>query len=604
MRTLSYLLELYRMLSPRERIELHALQALIIVASLCEVAGVLSIGPFVAMAMDESRIASSPVLSAVQSLSGISTPRGFVIAAGFSVLAILIASSAFSVIANWRLLLFGERFGAALSTRLFAHYLELDWLYHTQKHSGVLGSAIANDCTRVTKYLINPALQINSRIFVVLAFGAALVLLDPVATLGVSVLFVGLYGFLLFILRRRLLLLGQTTTTAYSMRFKTVAEAFGGIKDVLLLNRQAHFVDAFNRYANISAQSESQASMLGVLPKFAVELLAFGTIVSVILYVIITTDAGMGGAIPSLAVYAFAGFKLLPAFQQLYSASTLIRSNVASYTAIRDDLVAAETVVLTGGRSRDSGSRLPFEKELEFRGVSLAYPGKRKLALDDIDLKIPARSLVGLVGPSGSGKSTILDILLGLVPPSRGQVLADGVPIEPGNVKGWRTLLGYVPQSIFVADVSILENIAFGLPSDRIDRERAMHSARLANLEDLVTSLPDGIDTRIGERGVQLSGGQRQRIGIARALYSDPPVLVFDEATSALDGLTENSIMESIQALAGQKTIVLVAHRLSTVRDCDIIYFVQKGKLSGQGTYDELFTNNEQFRKMALAVAN
>ena len=274
-----------------------------------------------------------------------------------------------------------------------------------------------------------------------------------------------------------------------------------------------------------------------------------------------------------------------------------IRGNLSAFDAVRDDLRASSLTV--AGSSVPTGQRITPRSEIRFNNVVFSYPGKEEPALNDIDITIPVNGVIGLVGASGSGKSTAIDLLLGLIEPQQGGLFIDGKPLTEKNVRAWQNSVGFVPQSIFLADSSIRENIAFGLPPEAVDEEKVSRAVTMAHLDELLTELSQGLDTRVGERGVQLSGGQRQRIGIARALYHDADVLVLDEATSALDGITEKLIMDAIHDFAGKKTIIMIAHRLATVRQCDLIYLLQRGKIIDSGTYFELSERNEVFRRMA-----
>jgi HlyD family secretion protein len=309
----------------------------------------------------------------------------------------------------------------------------------------------------------------------------------------------------------------------------------------------------------------------------------------------------VGTILPVLSVYALAGFKLLPAFQQIYSSLSGMRGNMSAFEAIKGDLQASAIDESAKAKTaqQTSNTHLVPKTSIQLTNVTFAYPGKKKPALKNLDITIAANSVTGLVGSSGSGKSTAIDLVLGLMQPEQGQLLVDGKPIAQDNLRAWQNTLGFVPQSIFLADSSIRENIAFGLPEHEIDDQKVRCATKMAHLEELVQELPNGLGTRVGERGVQLSGGQRQRIGIARALYHDAEVLILDEATSALDGITEKLIMDAIHDFAGQKTIIMIAHRLGTVKQCDIIHLLEKGKLVGSGSYDELSVTNENFKRMA-----
>ncbi len=266
---------------------------------------------------------------------------------------------------------------------------------------------------------------------------------------------------------------------------------------------------------------------------------------------------------------------------------------------MREDLRASALVQHTARRPDQQQDNWVPRHSIRLEKVTFTYPGKQEPALKGLDMEIPVNQIVGLVGASGSGKSTAIDLLLGLIEPSQGQLLVDDQPVTSTNRRVWQNTLGFVPQSIFLADSSIRENIGFGLPPDVIDEEKVRHAASLAHLDELLAELPDGLETRVGERGVQLSGGQRQRIGIARALYHDADVLILDEATSALDGITEKIIMDGIHDFTGKKTIIMIAHRLTTVRRCDHIYLISKGKVVDQGNYQSLLKRNETFQRMA-----
>ena len=328
------------------------------------------------------------------------------------------------------------------------------------------------------------------------------------------------------------------------------------------------------------------------------ELLAFGAMISLVLVLLTTRDGNLSQVLPVLAVYALAGFKLLPALQQIYGSVTTIRGNTAAFDAIKTDLLASLTLQ-NSQSSYASNIDLDSAKSIRLNNVSFNYPNKQTAALSNLTIDIPVNATVGFVGESGSGKSTTIDLLLGLIKPDKGQLLIDQTVIDSDNISAWQQHIGFVPQSIFLSEGSIAENIAFGLSAKDISLEKVKKAVKLAHLDALVESLPLGLDTKVGERGVQLSGGQRQRIGIARALYNDADILVFDEATSALDGITEKVIMDAIQELSGKKTIIMIAHRLKTVQKCDIIYLMEKGEIVDQGNYQDLINKNVRFRKMA-----
>jgi ABC-type multidrug transport system fused ATPase/permease subunit len=334
-----------------------------------------------------------------------------------------------------------------------------------------------------------------------------------------------------------------------------------------------------------------------VLPRFAFETIAFGAILLIAVY-LIAMRRDMSAVIPVISLYAFAGYRMMPAFQHIYAGITQIRFHSGALDLLSEDL--ARTAPLPP----ESTPALPFQREIVLRDVSFAYP-QTSAALRTVSLSIRANTTVAVVGASGAGKTTLIDVLLGLLRPQTGDIRVDGVDIDNSNVRAWQRNIGYVPQQIYLVDDSVAANIALGVPPEHIDRAAVEHAARIANLHDfIIGSLPNHYDTVIGERGIRLSGGQRQRIGIARALYADPSVLVLDEATSALDGVTESAIMEALGALAHKKTIVIIAHRLSTVEKCDVIYLMNEGRVVGQGSFAALRRESPLFQKMTAASAS
>jgi HlyD family secretion protein len=305
----------------------------------------------------------------------------------------------------------------------------------------------------------------------------------------------------------------------------------------------------------------------------------------------------LGNILPILSMYALAGFKLLPAFQQIYASLATVKGNIASFDILEEDLVASQHI--TQAQPADKAGKLSLREGITLDNTHFCYPGTEEKALSGLTLEVPVNHVIGLVGATGSGKSTAIDVLLGLITPQCGALKIDGKPLSGQALRAWQNNVGFVPQSIFLSDASIRENIAFGLPPEEIDDERIKRAAKMALLDEFLERLPNGLETGVGERGIQLSGGQRQRIGIARALYDDADVLVFDEATSSLDGITEKLVMDAIHNFAGKKTIIMIAHRLATVKQCDNIYLLAGGKIIDQGSHDELAARNEMFRRMA-----
>jgi ABC-type multidrug transport system fused ATPase/permease subunit len=587
--------QLWSLLTQQQRHQVFKLQGLVLLMAIMEVIGVASILPFMAMVNDSTILQGDGRLARIYQASGLDSESDFLFWSGLGVLSLLTLSSISSIITTWRLTHIGQQLGADLATRLFRHYLNQNWLYHNNHHSATLTNHIAGECQRVMAQIINPLLQMNARIATASLLLITIFLINPAAAIVGALVFLVFYALLFVTVRKRLTRYGERAVAAGNQRYRLMTEGFGGIKELLLLGKQPRFVDDFANSAQQLARHQGNMNALSLVPRYLVELTAYGVIITLVLYLLRTSSTGAEGVLPLLAFYALAGFKLLPAFQQIYASLAQIRGNLPALHAIRDDLARSlrfENTIPT------QLERLTPEHQITLNEVSFTYPNKYQPALHQVSIGIPARESVGFVGPSGAGKTTCVDLILGLLTPDSGTLTVDGHTITDDNRRAWQNTVGYVPQSIFLTDASIRQNIAFGVADAKIDVERLLRAIDMAHITDLIEHLPQGIDTPIGERGVQLSGGQRQRIGIARALYHDPDVIVLDEATSALDTVSERHIMASIEALHKQKTVIIIAHRLSTVQHCDVIYVMDQGKVSGAGTYAELSQTNPLFQSL------
>ncbi len=593
------LIELHSLLTRRQRKKLHRLQILVVLMAIAELASVVSIGPFMAVIGDTSQLHGDGILGQIYQFSGLSDTKTFLLWAGIAVLLSLTIAAGISIFTVWCLSIYGARVGAELSTRLYSHYMHQPWLFHTSGTSSQLTNRIAQECSRVTNGIINPFMQMNARLVMAGLMSIAILIFNPgVAIAGLAVFLVA-YLIMYRIVMRRLTINGKTISVSQSMRFKMMGEGFGGIKDTLVLGRQEVFTKRFEEASESLAQAQGKNQVYSQLPRFVMELVAFGSVILLILYLLAAHKGNLGTILPLLSVYALAGFKLLPAFQQVYSSLSMIKGNMGAFEGLKKDLIESAGNDFCPEHSKTSKEIINPKDKINLNNVYFFYEGKTVPALKNLNAEIGVNQVVGIVGASGSGKSTAIDMLLGLITPSKGELLIDGKPLSGNGLRAWQNSLGFVPQSIFLADASIRENIAFGLPPELVDEKRVKRAASMAHLEELLLNLENGLDTKVGERGVQLSGGQRQRIGIARALYHDPSVLILDEATSALDGITEKLVMDAIHDFAGKKTIILIAHRLSTVKQCNTIFLMDQGQIIASGTYDSLYKNSDIFKRMA-----
>ncbi|RJS92651.1 ABC transporter ATP-binding protein [Salinisphaera sp. Q1T1-3] len=591
--------ELYSLLTPAQRRGLKWLQALVVLMSFAEIAGVALIGPFMSIATDKEHLQSHAKIWAVYKELGFTSPNQFLVVAGLAVFSILVVAAVFSVFASWRLFIYGSRVGAEISQRLYNHYLYQSWLFHASGSSSNLTKQVSQETNRLTDNILIPLMQLNAKMAVVLGMALAVFFYSPGVAVSGLALFILAYALIYFTVRRRLIANGAMISETGGARFKLMAEGFGGIKDVLVLGRQEIFTERFEKASNDFAYAKGVTQALGQTPRYLIETVAYGSIVLLVIYLITLYDGSAAAILPALSFYALVGFKMLPALQSSYQNVSKIRSNLAAFEAIKTDLNESAEGADLSPEQNATARKMPVAESVALDQVRFTYPGKQSPALDGVSIRIPKNHAVGLVGATGSGKSTAIDVFLGLLEPEAGHLRVDGTAVAPNTMRAWQNSVGYVPQDIFLADATIRENIAFGIPPDQISEDKIKHAASLAHLDELLDQLSAGLETRVGERGVQLSGGQKQRIGIARALYDDAEVLIFDEATSALDGVTERKIMEAIYEFAGKKTVLMIAHRLSTVRRCNNIYLMKSGAVMAAGTYEELSENSDTFRQMA-----
>jgi ATP-binding cassette, subfamily B, bacterial PglK len=589
--------QLFTLLIPSQRKRFYVLQILVVLMAFAEILGVASIIPFMVLVGDMSQLQQDTIVAQIYQASGITSESKFVFLLGVGVLIMLFISAMISMFTIWKLSMFATKIGAEIADRLYAHYLKQDWLFHATGSSAQLTKKIATEAIRVTNGIVMPLMQMNARIVFALFMSLSIFVYDlKVAIIGLAIFAIA-YFILFKMVRVRLQRNGRAISQVNEQRFCLMNEGFGGVKDVLLLGQDNDFIKRFNQTGRILAYSQGANVALTQVPRYFMELVAFGSMIALVLYLIANHDGNLGMILPILSVYALATFKLLPAFQQIYASTATIKGSISAFESIQQDLI--NSAKIQSATLKPEQGYLRPKQQISLKNVTFSYPGKAESTINQLNMSMPVNSVIGIVGPSGSGKSTLIDILLGLIEPQQGHLKIDNTIINDQNRRLWQNTIGFVAQSIFLSEGTIAENVAFGIPQDQIDLEQVQQALKLAHLTEFLQSLEQGIHTKVGERGVQLSGGQRQRIGIARALYHEAEVLVFDEATSSLDGITEKMIMEAVHNFSGQKTIIMIAHRLKTVQKCDQIFFIDKGQVVDQGTYQELIETNEHFKNMA-----
>ena len=601
----SIIRQLFSLLSDKQRKQFYLLQVLVVLMAFTELLGIASIAPFMALVGDTSMLERDNMFATLYAMSGMTDPMDFIFYTGLLVLVALTVSTIVSMYTTWKLSIYGASVGVEIADQLYTYYMKEDWQFHASGSSAQLTKQVSTEAMRITSGIVQPLMRMNAKVVLAVLIAISIIVYDPIVAIIGLTIFAFAYLILYKLVRKKLMIQGRELSEVSTERFRLMNEGFGGIKDVLLLNRSSDFIERFQNSGFIYARALGVNAGISQVPRYFMELIAFGSMIGLVLLLIKWHQGNLGVVLPILAVYALAAFKLLPALQQIYASMAQIKGNIAAFEAVENDLRRSYKLIKKDNIQKNSSLKPISERPLlndnfQLKNIVFNYPNKETPAVNNVSMTIPANSVIGLVGSSGSGKSTLIDIFLGLLDPKSGHLEVDGVPITQQNKRPWQDMLGFVPQSIFLSEGTIAENVAFGLPTKNIDIEQVREALELANLDELVSQLPEGINTKVGERGVQLSGGQRQRIGIARALYHKADILVFDEATSALDGITEKIIMDAIHDFSGKKTIIMIAHRLKTVQKCDTIFLMEKGKIVDSGTYNYLVENNPQFREMAL----
>ena len=573
--------KIWSLLTPAERRSAVALLGLMIIGMLLEILGVGLVIPALALLTQQDLAHNYPMLQPVLQVLGNPSQQTLVIGGMLVLIGVYLIKALFLAFLTWQQnrFVFGVR--AQLSQRLFTIYLSQPYTFHLQRNSAQLIRNIVTEVSQFTHSGLNSGMLLLTESLVLLGLCSLLLVVEPLgALITVSVLGMVAWGFY-SLTRERIARWGQARQHHEGLRIQHLQQGLGGAKDVKLLGREADFLEQYRVHNNQSARVGQLHSTLLQLPRLWLELLAVSGL-AILVISILMQDRALGTVMPTLGLFAAAAFRLIPSVNRILSAMQSLRYSLTVIDTLRTELNLAEA-----GIAGTCTVVRPFRVALELSQITYAYPGAAEPALKDISLTIQHGESIGFIGASGAGKSTLVDILLGLLTPNTGEVRVDGKDIKT-NLRSWQDQIGYVPQSIFLTDDTLRRNVAFGLPENQIDDAAVQYAIQAAQLDEFVVGLPDGLETLVGERGIRLSGGQRQRIGIARALYHDPAVLMLDEATSSLDTATESGVMQAVTALQGNKTIIIVAHRLSTVEHCDQLYQLEGGRIVAEGASIEL----------------
>lgn len=583
---ISMLAKLWRHISLIRRKQLAMLIFVMVLASLAEVASIGALLPFLGVLMSPERVLSDSHLQLMIAVFGITDGNQLIFPLTVVFVIAALISGAMRLVLLWGQTRLGFAIGADFSFQMYKNTLYQPYSIHVARNSSEVISGVSSKANLVVNYILISMLYIASSSLILLAIMSVLIIIDPLLALIVFGGFGITYSFILLVTKRRLARDSDRISRESNLVIKALQEALGGIRDVLIDGTQAAYCKIY-RDADIPLRrSQANIQIISGAPRFLVE--SFGTVlIAILAYKLAGREAGVSGAIPVLGALALGAQRLLPVLQLIYWSMSNIRGHQSTLKEVID--------FLDQSLPEESNLTLPepisFNEHIRLNDVHFRYTETAPFVLKDINLEIPKRSRVGFIGSTGSGKSTLLDLVMGLLQPTKGVIEIDQVAITNKNYRAWQARIAHVPQSIFLADATIAENIAFGIPADKIDHERVKQAASRAQISETIESWTAQYDTFVGERGVRLSGGQRQRIGIARALYKQADVIVFDEATSALDNETESAVMSEIENLGDDLTLLIVAHRLSTLKKCTQVVELENGKIKRIGSYQEIIGN-------------
>ncbi|WP_127557833.1 ABC transporter ATP-binding protein [Saccharospirillum alexandrii] len=591
---------LFRIIGRENKVKLALLQIIFLVTALFQVAGIASIAPFIAMVSDTNAINNNRILSILFNAYDFQSNTQFMITYAIGVVFLLLIGNAISSFSTWKLFQVSVRLGAYVQKNAYDSYLNNDYTFFAMNNSNRLISQITQEIPRMVYMVVQPLLNLISQLFIATLIIIGLLLIDIKIALIATAIVLAVYFLIFKIIRAKVVEYGKLLTKLNQTKLKLLDESIAGIKEVKLKGNESFYCSEVDQVTKQGLSATAYISLAGDLPRYVVETVIFSSILGLSIFILLTSGTA-SEALGIISLYAMAGYKLLPAAQAIYKAYSQIKANGSVVTDLDNEIEESRNHI---SPLKTLGNEPAPEGDVTFDNVSFTYPGTVTPALQECSFSILSNKITAFIGESGAGKSTAVDLVLGLMLPQHGKIAVGNKLLDQRNIKSWRQRIGYVAQDIFILDASIEENIAFGIPKEEVNIDQLILAAKMANIYDFITQCEGEFQFKVGERGAKLSGGQKQRIGIARALYKDPSILVFDEATSALDNVTERLIMKDILSLASSRTIVMIAHRLTTVEKADSILLFKNGKVEAQGSYEELANSSKEFQALLTAGAS
>ncbi len=560
--------------SKKDKVKLLLLMIIVIGGSFLELMAVSIFSPFINVIMDPEKLHENAIIAYFYQLFDVRSIEYFLAIVAAGIIVIYVVKNIYVIAEKNAIYRFSYRIQRNISTDLLKAYMREPYTFHLNKNISVLQRSMQEDTDQFTKGIIH-IMEMAAEVCVCIALGIYLFIESHSITIIIAGLLVFCLAFFSFISKKYSSAWGREGQQYKSKIYQWMNQSLGGIKEIKVLNREEDFIEHYDSYFSKYVRVLRLNRLIGVVPKYIIEMVCMTGLLAAVIFKIFFGQRELIDFVPQLAVFAVAAFRLLPSVGRINEHLSAVLYAMPSLDLIYNDLKEVEKTY-TDKQEWDKTWRL--QDKIEVRKVTYRYPDGDVNVIENASFMIKKGQTAAFVGTSGAGKSTIVDVLLGLLPPQYGKIYADGMNIYK-NLLTWQMEIGYIPQTIYLSDDSIRNNVAFGIKEDKIDEEAVVRALKQAQLYDFVEVLPEGLDTFVGDRGVRLSGGQRQRIGIARALYHDPEILVLDEATSALDNETESAVMEAIEKLQGQKTILIIAHRLTTIQNADVIFEVNDGKV-------------------------
>lgn len=591
--------KIYLLFPTKDRFKLGIIFAMMLVASLFEVLGISLIPAFVITIAEPDQVLSTYIVGDILTDWGITTSDELAFFGAALLIVVYIIKNIYLTFFHYLKVKFVQNRKIYLQSRIFKAYMTAPYTFYINKNSAELLRNVNGEVSKIVTGTMMPFLEVSLNAIMFVFLIITLVVWEPLITF-ITIVMMGGGGYLfLRITQKKTIDSGRISREAAGDMNRMVLQGLGGFKDARVLNREQMFLKQYYKFADTNRKASIYQTVVKALPKPIIETLLVVGILTITL-IMVYEGRTFSDIIPVLTLFGVAAVKLMPIFNSVIGQITTIRYSAYSVYAIYDDLDLLENKFKDfRDKILSKAKKTQLKEKIELKSISYRYPDSEEYAVKNIDLTIPKGSAIAFVGASGAGKTTLVDIILGLLTPETGTIKVDGKDIYD-DIRGWMKNIGYIQQANYLMDERIFRNIAFGIPDDEVDEKKLWDAIRAAQLEELVERLPIGLRTRVGERGVRLSGGQQQRVTIARALYNNPQVLVMDEATSALDNITEKYVIEAIEKLRGDRTIIMIAHRLTTVQNCDIIYLLEEGEIVASGTYDELLANSAEFRRMSL----